>query len=147
MLQWISGRSNYQFSPALLAILSTLVVCVAVTVCAETPAHPSFEVLTHRMDVDVDGAPNAYGPHDKPALDLLINAHYLERADQEIVGYLLDDQQRPILKARKILAPATTSRRQPSLMLPIKTSVIHVATSTPATSTTLSAATRPGGAG
>ncbi len=24
--------------------------------------YPSFEILTHRMDVDVDGAPNAYGP-------------------------------------------------------------------------------------
>jgi hypothetical protein len=50
------------------------------------------------MDVDVDGAPNAYGPPGKPALDVLIHAHYLERADQKIVGYLLDDNQRPILQ-------------------------------------------------
>jgi hypothetical protein len=60
--------------------------------------HPSFELLTHRMDVDVDGAPNAYGPPGVPALDLPINAHYLERADGEVVGYLVDDQNRPILQ-------------------------------------------------
>jgi hypothetical protein len=60
--------------------------------------HPSFEILTHRMDVDVDGAPNAYGPPGKPALDILIDAHSLEREDQEIVGYLLDDKQHPVLQ-------------------------------------------------
>ena len=50
------------------------------------------------MDVDVDGAPNAYGPPGKPTLDTLLNAHYLERADQEIVGYLTDDKGKPILQ-------------------------------------------------
>jgi hypothetical protein len=62
-------------------------------------AHPCFELLTHRMDVDVDGAPNAYGPPGKPTLDVLINAHSLERADQKIVGYLVDNEQRPILQS------------------------------------------------
>jgi len=60
--------------------------------------HPSFEILTHRMNVDVDGAPNAYGPPGKPALDVLMDAHYLEREDQEIVGYLLDEKNRPVLQ-------------------------------------------------
>jgi hypothetical protein len=60
--------------------------------------NPSFEILTHRMDVDVDGAPNAYGPPDKPALDTLLDAHYLNRADQPIVGYLIDGDNRPILQ-------------------------------------------------
>jgi len=60
--------------------------------------HPSFEILTHRMDVDVDGAPNAYGPPGKPALDILLDAHYLNRADQKIVGYLTDENDRPILQ-------------------------------------------------
>ena len=50
------------------------------------------------MDVDVDGAPNAYGPPDKPALDILLNAHYLNRADQKIVGYLIDESGSPILQ-------------------------------------------------
>jgi hypothetical protein len=87
---------------ALLAIVSALAVSAAVAAHAQTPGPlPSFEVLTHRMDVDVDGAPNAYGPPGKATLDVLINAHYLERADQEIVGYLLDDNQRPILQGSK----------------------------------------------
>lgn len=60
--------------------------------------HPSFEILTHRMDVDVDGAPNAYGPSGKPTLDNLLDAHYLNRADKEIVGYLTDEYSRPILQ-------------------------------------------------
>ena len=63
--------------------------------------HHSFEILTHRMDVDVDGAPNAYGPPGKQTLDILMNAHYLNRADEEIVGYLLDDHGRPILQGSK----------------------------------------------
>ena len=50
------------------------------------------------MDVDVDGAPNAYGPPDKPTLDTLLDAHDLNRADGEIVGYLTDDDGQPILQ-------------------------------------------------
>jgi len=57
---------------------------------AQTP-HPSFELLTHRMDVDVDGAPNAYGPPGSNTLDDLRDAHYRARAGAEIVGYLTDD--------------------------------------------------------
>ena len=50
------------------------------------------------MDVDVDGAPNAYGPPGKQALDNPLDAHYLNRADKEIVGYLVDEHDRPILQ-------------------------------------------------
>ena len=50
------------------------------------------------MDVDVDGAPNAYGPPGKKALDTLQNAHYLNHANKEIVGYLTDEHKRPILQ-------------------------------------------------
>ena len=42
--------------------------------------------------MDVDGAPNAYGPPGKPTLDALMNAHYLEQGDQAIVGYLVDGE-------------------------------------------------------
>jgi hypothetical protein len=52
---------------------------------------PSFEIHTHRMDVDVDGAPNAYGPPGTQPLDELQNAHYRGRKNAEIVGYLTDD--------------------------------------------------------
>ncbi|MGB7266574.1 MAG: hypothetical protein WBC92_13735, partial [Terracidiphilus sp.] len=51
--------------------------------------------------VDVDGAPNAYGPPGKPALDILLDAHYLNRADQPIVGYLVDEHGRPVLQGPK----------------------------------------------
>jgi len=50
------------------------------------------------MDVDVDGAPNAYGPPGKETLDFLLNAHYLNRANKAIVGYLIDEHGRPILQ-------------------------------------------------
>ena len=51
---------------------------------------PSFEIVT-RMDIDVDGAPNAYGPRGKKTLDYLSNAHYRAKPRGEIVGYLTDD--------------------------------------------------------
>ena len=43
------------------------------------------------MDVDVDGAPNAYGPRGSHALDSLKHAHYRGRQSAEIVGYLTED--------------------------------------------------------
>ncbi len=51
----------------------------------------SFELLTHRMDVDVDGSPNAYGPPGSQALDSLKHAHYRGIPRAEIVGYLTED--------------------------------------------------------
>jgi hypothetical protein len=78
-----------------------LAFALSVTVSAQAQnekQHPSFEILTHRMDVDVDGAPNAYGPPGMQTLDILLNAHYLNRADKEIVGYLTDEHRRPILQ-------------------------------------------------
>jgi hypothetical protein len=63
--------------------------------------HPFFEILTHRMDVDVDGAPNAYGPPGTRTLDILPDAHYLNRAHGKIVGYLIDEHGRPILQGPK----------------------------------------------
>ncbi len=50
-----------------------------------------FEILTHRMDVDVDGAPNAYGPDGSHALDSHAHAHYRGWKNAEIVGYLTED--------------------------------------------------------
>ena len=79
-----------------LAVLVVVAVCVAFAV--RERRHAAFEMQTRRMDVDVDGAPNAYGPAGSAALDTEIDAHYLERADQPIVGYLLDDQKRPVLQ-------------------------------------------------
>src|ERR1700684_4569503 len=93
----VSESPNRLCRSAFLALVSVFAVAAALAAHAQTSTpHPCFELLTHRMDVDVDGAPNAYGPPEKPTLDVLINAHYRERADQKIVGYLLDDMQHPI---------------------------------------------------
>ena len=89
-----------QASPKLLPALALACFC-SVTAVALPPNHqhhPSFERLTRRMDVDVDGAPNAYGPAGKPTLDFLVNAHYLNRTNRQIVGYLVDEHNRPILQ-------------------------------------------------
>lgn len=70
-------------------------------------AHPAFEILTRRMDVDVDGAPTAYGPRGKPTLDYLKNAHYRAQPDAPIVGFLTDDDHpdRPVLQGPHDPAP------------------------------------------
>lgn len=88
-------------SPQFAAAVFAVALGLSLVVPAQNGAtERAFEILTHRMDVDVDGAPNAYGPPGKPALDDLINAHDLERADREIVGYLVDEKNRPILQQR-----------------------------------------------
>jgi hypothetical protein len=84
--------------PAFLTAVLVFFVASASAGAQTAAPHPAFELLTHRMDVDVDGAPNAYGPPGKPTLDTLIDAHYLERDDQEIVGYLLDEKHRPVVQ-------------------------------------------------
>ena len=69
------------------------------TVRAGVVAAAPFEIET-RMEIDVDGAPNAYGPPGKKTLDYLINAHYMERGEEKIVGYLLedDDPKMPVIQ-------------------------------------------------
>jgi hypothetical protein len=59
---------------------------------AQTQTAPaSFELRTHRFDVDVDGAPNAYGPPGSHPLDTAHDAHYRGNPRAEVVGYLTDD--------------------------------------------------------
>jgi hypothetical protein len=52
------------------------------------------------MDVDVDGAPNAYGPQDKPTLDDLRNAQ-LKNNPTQIVGYVLDANKKPVVQTER----------------------------------------------
>src|ERR1700712_3024970 len=69
----------------------SLLLAGALSIGAQAGARPRpFEIVT-RMDIDVDGAPNAYGPPGKKTLDYLSNAHYRARPGGEIVGYLTDD--------------------------------------------------------
>jgi len=82
-------------SPA--AVLLAALALTAQTTGPQPP--PSFELLTHRMDVDVDGAPNAYGPPGKPTLDYLHNAYGLDEHKREIVGYVTEkDGHTPVLQ-------------------------------------------------
>jgi hypothetical protein len=81
-------------------------MCAATLVAAAVLAIParaelrSFEIVTHRMDVDVDGAPNAYGPRGTHPLDNLVHAHYRDRTHAAIVGYLTEPghPDRPVLQ-------------------------------------------------
>jgi hypothetical protein len=52
---------------------------------------PAVEVLV-KMDVDVDGAPNAYGPRGKKALDIEKHAHAPKDSDHPgaVVGYMTE---------------------------------------------------------
>lgn len=54
------------------------------------------------MSVNVDGAPNAYGPDDRAALDLERNARVRARPDGRIAGYLTHggDGRTPIVQGR-----------------------------------------------
>ena len=52
------------------------------------------------MTIDVDGAPNSYGPNDALALDYELNAHVGAKPSGKIVGYLTknDDGRTPIVQ-------------------------------------------------
>jgi hypothetical protein len=98
----LQNRRRTRVFPAVawgLAVAWASMLCGPVGLRAQNAGErASFEILTRRMDVDVDGAPNAYGPRGKPTLDILKNAHYQNRADRKIVGYLTDERGRPILQ-------------------------------------------------
>lgn len=51
-------------------------------------AGPAPVEITVNMKIDVDGAPNAYGPKGKKTLDYELNAHQGSQASGKIVGYL-----------------------------------------------------------
>ena len=52
------------------------------------------------MTIDVDGAPNSYGPNNALALDYELNAHVGAKPSGKIVGYLTknDDGRTPIVQ-------------------------------------------------
>jgi len=97
--QEMAKLQNCRWVNLFLAIAWAFALGVAVVSRAQNVSErPSFEILTHRMDVDVDGAPNAYGPPGTETLDILLDAHYRNRAGRKIVGYLIDEHGRPILQ-------------------------------------------------
>ena len=87
---------------AAFALLSNPLFAGANRTALPQKANP-FELLTRRMDVDVDGAPNAYGPPGSRALDSLKHAHYRGWKGAAIVGYLTekDHPNIPVLQSAK----------------------------------------------
>jgi hypothetical protein len=65
---------------------------------------PSFEIYARRMDVDVDGAPNAYGPTGTHPLDYLKNARLEGHFWAPIVGFVMYDG-KPVLQGPRDPAP------------------------------------------
>ena len=63
-------------------------------------AGPRPVEITINMKIDVDGAPNAYGPRGKKTLDYERNAHEGARASGKIVGYLTRKDGTPELQGR-----------------------------------------------
>ena len=57
------------------------------------------------MTVDVDGAPNAYGPDNSKALDYELNAHKGAKKSGAVVGYLLDKSGKPVIQGKNDPAP------------------------------------------
>jgi hypothetical protein len=59
------------------------------------------------MDVDVDGAPRAYGPPGRDTLDYLRNAHSMGVLSAPVVGYMTEDAppHRPIVQGTNDPAP------------------------------------------
>jgi hypothetical protein len=103
-------RPTDRFHPGTALSIASVVLCGACAVNAFPQTHQhlrSFELLTHRMDVDVDGAPRAYGPPGTDTLDDLRNAHSMGRPDAPIVGYLLEDAppHRPVVQGPQDPAP------------------------------------------
>jgi len=63
------------------------------------------EIVVHGMAVDVDGAPTSYGPDNKKALDFELNAHQGAKKSGKIVGYLTDNNGKPIVQGENDPAP------------------------------------------
>jgi hypothetical protein len=67
-------------------------------IIAQSIPYPFFDQLGP-MFVDVDGAPNAYGPPGKTTLDFEKNAHHGARLSGKIVGYLTErDHRTPVIQ-------------------------------------------------
>jgi CHAP domain-containing protein/putative peptidoglycan binding protein len=68
------------------------------------PRKKTVEIVVP-MTIDVDGAPNAYGPKGKPTLDNLANAY--NQRTREIVGFLTvkDDGKTPVVQGQSDPCP------------------------------------------
>jgi hypothetical protein len=70
----------------------------ALTVAAQQNGGRGVEMRAY-LHVDVDGAPNAYGPPGRPALDYETHAHVGSKLSGKVVGYLTQrDHRTPIIQ-------------------------------------------------
>ncbi|HWZ51779.1 MAG TPA: hypothetical protein VNW54_09970 [Granulicella sp.] len=102
MFTWANsfGKRSSQRQRRLRSSVLALSGLAAPLQAAGQPAQPlPFFDLRTKMTVDVDGAPNAYGPRNLPTLDFLRNAHSDGTFGTPIVGYLTrDDHRTPVIQ-------------------------------------------------
>jgi hypothetical protein len=107
-------------SATMLRGISAITLLVGAAAGAKPQAGPPLPFFDQvgRMTVDVDGAPNAYGPPGKPALDYERNAHVGGRLSGKVVGYLTEHG-RPVLQGPQDPKPgyyvSTTDFRDDSI--------------------------------
>ena len=102
MTETAGSRFWLQFLKVFLTVL-VLVTTGSSAIATAQPApartRPTYFDQVGPMFVDVDGAPNAYGPPGKPALDFEKNAHHGAKLSGRIVGYLTEsDHRTPVLQ-------------------------------------------------
>ena len=115
--------------------LLILIIAVSLTpfgrAQAVTPTPPPVEITT-AMKIDVDGAPNAYGPKGKETLDYELNAHEGARATGAIVGYVTKkDGHTAETRDQVTPSPAITFQRPGSKTRAIQTRLTPRAILTP----------------
>ena len=82
----------------LLTVAAAAALSITTAARSQLP-HAPVELRIPRMYVDVDGAPNAYGPPGRPTLDYERNAHRGGRVGGPVVGYLTRaDGRTPLLQ-------------------------------------------------
>ena len=107
-LRVTTGRRAGYSPRALIVVLATVFFLPGTGASAQANVAPrSFELLTQRMDVDVDGAPRAYGPPGSDALDYLSNGHAMGDQSAPVVGYMTEDEppHRPVVQGPNDPAP------------------------------------------
>jgi len=94
LTRWLANGRTVTRNPILSKAASLIVpIMFACTLSSNALAQEPVEITTS-MKIDVDGAPNAYGPKNKATLDYELNAHEGASAAGKIVGYITKDDGR-----------------------------------------------------
>jgi len=103
-------RNSVISLPALLLMCAASAAAVAQQPCPNLKEPRTIKVngrdaleVQVRMEVDVDGAPNAYGPKGKKTLDVLSHAYSpkVRGKRRELVGYMTnDDDGKPMIQRK-----------------------------------------------